>query len=42
MAELSSDVELEQARAVAQALGDDEQLRALSPEAIGERMVCGR
>ena len=42
MAELAGDIELEQARAVAQALGDDEQLRRLSPEAVGERMVRGR
>jgi hypothetical protein len=42
MAEIAGDVELEQARAVAQALGDDEQLRRLSPEAAAERMVRGR
>lgn len=36
------DVELEQARAVAEVLADDRGLRALSPEAVGERMVQSR
>lgn len=42
VAELADDVELEQARAVAEVLVDDEQLRDLLPEVVAERIVNGR
>lgn len=42
MAELAGDVELEQARAVAEVLAEDEEFRALSPERVGGRLVRGR
>ena len=39
LAELARDVELEQARAVAEQLSNDETLRADAPERVAERMV---